>query len=108
MSLGAIVLLVYALLMLAGGIVGYAKAGSMPSLVTGIASAVVLVLCWVLARQSAAAGFGLGAVACFALSLFFLYRVRTTGKAMPSGGLLAISVIALVLLLIAAVRAPSA
>ncbi len=108
MSLGQIVLLVYAVLMIVGGVIGYARAGSLPSLVSGVVTGVVLVLCWLLSRQSPAAGFGLGAVTCFALSLLFIYRVWTTGKPMPAGGLLAISIIALVLLVVAAVRAPSA
>jgi uncharacterized membrane protein (UPF0136 family) len=101
MGFGASVLLVYAALMLAGGVMGYAKAGSKPSLIAGSASAVVLVIAWGWSRSSVA-GLWLGAVVAVALCVVFGLRLRKTGKIMPSGVMLAISVLAAAALAFAA------
>ncbi len=105
MQLGQLVLIVYAVLMLAGGIVGYRIAGSTASLAAGAGSAAALAVAWFLTRTQPAAGFWSGAAVAAALAVFFLYRLVKTGKPMPAGGLLALSVLAVALLVWAALRA---
>lgn len=105
MQLGQVVLIVYAVLMLAGGIAGYRIAGSTASLAAGAGSAAALALAWLLSRTQPAAGFWTGAAVAGLLAVFFLYRLVKTGKPMPAGGLLVLSVLALALLLWAALRA---
>ena len=104
MNFGSVVLAVYAVLMLVGGIVGYTKGNSRPSLIAGVGSAVLLAAAWWLSRSQQATGFWLGAAVAALLSAFFLYRLWTTGKMMPAGGLLGLSVVAVILLVVAALR----
>ena len=105
MSPGQIVLLVYALLMLIGGIIGYTSAGSKASLTAGAASAAALGAAWLWARSSPGPGLWLGAVISLALCAVFAVRLSKTGKFMPSGMLLVVSLLALVALVYSSLRA---
>lgn len=98
MSVGQIVLLLYALLMLGGGIAGYRAARSVPSLVAGTGSAVVLAAAWWWSRSRPTAGLSLGAIVAGLLAAFFLYRLLKTGKPMPAGGLFGLSLVVAILL----------
>ena len=104
--MGNAVLVVYALLMAVGGVMGYVKGGSRPSLIAGLVSAVLLAIAWVVARSNPVAGWTTGAVIAVGLAVVFGMRLAKTGKMMPSGGLLAVSVIAAILLAWAAYRGP--
>lgn len=102
MSVGQIVLVAYALLMLGGGIAGYRSARSVASLVAGTASAVALGAAWWWSRSRPAAGLTLGTIVAALLAAFFLYRLVKTRKPMPAGGLFALSLaVALALSLLA-------
>jgi uncharacterized membrane protein (UPF0136 family) len=80
---GKWVILLYALLMLGGGIGGYAKAHSMPSLISGIVSAVLLGVAFVMIGSNARNGFGLSLFVSGALTLVFFERAMKT-SAEPS------------------------
>ena len=97
MSLGQAVLLSYGLLMLIGGFMGY-RAGSNASLIAGSVSGVLLLAALWLSRNQPATGLWLGAVVAALLCVSFAMRLSKTGKFMPSGGLLLVSVVALALL----------
>lgn len=88
-----IVLWVYVVLLVAGGFMGYLKAGSMVSLVTSTAFAIPLALCalgilplWV------------GRLLTAVLAGFFVFRVIKTQKFMPAGMMAVVSAIVLLLL----------
>lgn len=98
MGLGRIVLAVYALFMLAGGVIGYRKAGSKASLISGVGSAVVLAAAFLIAGSNPGAGFWLGAITGLLLAVVFALRLAKTGKFMPAGALLIVSLVAMVLL----------
>jgi len=98
MSLGQIVILLYAILMLVGGFAGYATAGSKASLYSGAGSAVALAASWVVSRSSPPAGYWMAAVVSLLLCIAFAMRLAKTAKFMPSGMLLLLSLVALVLL----------
>ena len=104
MVFGSVVLLAYAALMLVGGAIGFAKAGSRPSLVAGSTSAVLLLVLWRLAATSPRVAYGSGAALALVLAATFGVRLARTKKAMPSGALLAASLLAAALLAIVAVR----
>jgi uncharacterized membrane protein (UPF0136 family) len=104
MGLGQAVLIAYALLMLAGGIVGYRIAGSTASLGAGAGAALLLLAAWAVSRTQPLAGLSAGAAVAAVLVALFAYRVLQTKKLMPSGGLLLLSFLALVLLVWAAAR----
>ena len=90
--LGQAALAVYAILLAAGGYIGYAKAGSRPSLIAGSASAVVALVALAL-TFSGGVGFWVGLILAAALTAMFTFRFRKTGKFMPSGMLVGVSVI---------------
>ena len=102
MDLGRVVLAVYAVLMLVGGVMGYRAAKSSASLVAGVGSAVVLLVALFLSLRAPATGYWLGALTSLALCIVFTLRLAKTGKFMPSGMLLTVSFVALVLITYAA------
>ncbi|WCJ60510.1 TMEM14 family protein [Fontisphaera persica] len=88
-----IVLWVYVVLLVVGGLIGYLKAGSTMSLVTSTIFAIPLALCalgvlppWV------------GRLLTAVLAGFFVFRVIKTGKFMPAGMMAIVSAIVLLLL----------
>jgi uncharacterized membrane protein (UPF0136 family) len=105
MSAGPIVLCVYAVLMIAGGVMGYRAARSMASLVAGVGSGLVLLVALALHASSPVAGLWLGAITTLVLCFVFAMRLAKTGKLMPAGGLLSVSIVVLVLLTWSALRA---
>lgn len=87
------VLWVYVVLLVAGGLMGYLKAGSMVSLFTSTAFAIPLALCalGILPMWLARLLTGI-------LAAFFLFRALKTQKFMPAGMMAIVSAIILLLL----------
>jgi uncharacterized membrane protein (UPF0136 family) len=80
------VLLLYAVLVIAGGVMGYVKARSKPSLISGLISgAALLIAWWISLAKSYSAGIGLAACLAIALLIVFGLRFRKTNKFMPAG-----------------------
>jgi uncharacterized membrane protein (UPF0136 family) len=86
---------VYAALLLLGGVLGYARARSAPSLVAGVVAAVLMAAAAVLLRHHPRVSLGLGIVVSLALGVFFLRRYQETHKPMPAMLVLTASVIVL-------------
>ena len=94
---GQVALGIYAVLLAVGGVIGYTKAGSRPSLIAGLGSAVASILALVLSFQNSGWGMGLGALVAIVLAVFFGYRCAVkTRKFMPAGLLAVLSVVVLV------------
>ena len=85
---------IYAILMLAGGIFGFRKAGSKASLIIGVISGILLFIGVGLLGQSYAASSGAITSTSFFLSGVFALRLFKTRKFMPWGMLLALSLAA--------------
>jgi uncharacterized membrane protein (UPF0136 family) len=100
-----IALLLYAVVIAAGGVMGYVSAQSVVSLVNGLIAALLLLVGMAISFKNPAAGFGLSAVVALVLGIFFAYRFFTTGKWMPGGVTMILSAIAFVLMVLAALRA---
>ncbi|HLU47122.1 MAG TPA: TMEM14 family protein [Planctomycetota bacterium] len=98
MPAGQITLLVFAALVALGGIMGYARARSRPSLIAGVGSAALLVGCYFYSRTDLAMGYWAGAIVSALLCVVFAMRLRKTRKFMPSGMLLVLSIVATALL----------
>lgn len=98
MTLGQVVLVLYGLLMIVGGAMGY-RAGSAASLYAGGGSGVVLLAAFVVSRFQLSVGIWIGIVVGALLAVSFVMRLAKTGKFMPSGGLLILSVVAVGLML---------
>ena len=91
-------LVFYALLVLAGGAVGYARANSRASLIAGSAfGALLTAAAWLVATGSLRLGAGLGVLAALALIARFLPAFRRTKKLMPAGAVVATGCLVLIL-----------
>lgn len=99
-----IVILVFAVLMLVGGVMG-ARAGSKASLRAGSVSAAMLLVALWLSFGNAKLGYGAAAAIGAVLAIVFGKRLAATGKMMPSGMLLGVSLIAAVFLAYTAFQA---
>lgn len=100
MSIGVIAALVYGALALVGGIIGYAQAGSIVSLISGGLSGVLLVLGGILWLQGNPVGAGLSMGVTVALVVVFIRRWMQTRKPMPAALMIATGAIAFVVMLI--------
>lgn len=93
-------LLVYAVLMSVGGIIGFRKSQSKASLIAGLGSGIALVGAYVASMSNIQVGLYCGIGITWALLIVFGIRIAKTKKFMPSGMLLAISAIEELVLLL--------
>lgn len=90
----------YALLVFLGGIFGYVKAGSTPSLVMGVIFAVILSTSAFAMFNEKKIGLFAAIVATAILAAFFLYRFAAAFHFMPAGLMSVLSLIILAFLLV--------
>lgn len=101
-AVGQVALLVYAVLLAVGGVMGFIKAGSKVSMVAGLASAALVCVAFGVAvggptpRDGFLVGLGVSCV----LVVMFLQRYLKTRKWMPAGMLLVVSAVMAVLMLV--------
>jgi uncharacterized membrane protein (UPF0136 family) len=91
------ILWIYIILLLAGGLFGFLKAGSKVSLLTASISAALLVLTGIPGLLGARLRVGMADVIMAALLVVFAIRLAKTKKFMPSGMLLIVTAVALAL-----------
>lgn len=77
--------LAYGLLLTAGGIAGYAKTKSRPSLIAGVSTGAVLVYASQLMSTSPSTAHMIVQVTCLLLTVTMGRRFLTTRKVMPAG-----------------------
>jgi uncharacterized membrane protein (UPF0136 family) len=93
---GQVTLAIYALLLAVGGVIGFVKAGSRPSLIAGVISALAALLALGLSIGNNRLGVPLGLILSIALFVLFGYRYAAkTRKFMPSGLLAVASLVVL-------------
>jgi uncharacterized membrane protein (UPF0136 family) len=96
-----VVLVLYAILLAAGGVMGFVKAKSRASLISGLLSAVAAVAAAVLSLMGYKWGIPLGVTLTIFLFVLFGYRYAIRNKKfMPSGMLAVVSLVVLLLLLL--------
>ena len=101
---------VYGLLMLGGGVGGYAKAHSKPSLIAGIVSAILLGAAYYISLKQPRVGLAIGAAVGLGLVIVFVRRIQELSAQTPPGntsssiGLCALSGIVALFLLFAVSR----
>lgn len=98
MNLGILAAITYGLLALVGGWMGYQKAKSKISLISGGVSGLLLIIGGTLALNGVSGGLILSALISAVLVLVFAIRLAKTKKIMPAGlmiiaGLIALGVI---------------
>jgi uncharacterized membrane protein (UPF0136 family) len=91
------VLWIYIVLLIAGGLVGFLKAGSKVSLITSAAFAAALVVTLIPGLLGPSLASGLATALLAVLLVVFAVRLTKTRKFMPSGLMLVITLVALVL-----------
>ncbi len=98
MMAAQITLLVYGALLLVGGVVGYVKGRSSKSLIGGLVGAALSGVSYGLLGTDPRWGLGLGLGTAVLGSLLFALRYRKTGKFLPAGLMLMLSLVAALLL----------
>lgn len=95
---------VFAALTIAGGIMGFVKAGSTASIVAGGISGALIIVAALLLKTNVVAGLALGGILALALAGRFAPAFFSSGKFMPAGMMAILSAIALVLTVMAFVK----
>jgi len=96
--------IIFGMLTIAGGIIGFVKAGSTPSLIAGSITGILLLVAAFLLPAHQLAGLILALVVSVLLAGQFLPKFIRTGKVMPAGVMSILSVIGIVWAIIAAVK----
>jgi uncharacterized membrane protein (UPF0136 family) len=97
--IGIIAALVYGILAIIGGIIGYKQAGSKVSLLSGIVSGLLLIVAAFAQFQGQTWGFTLAVVVTGVLVIVFVSRLVKTQKLMPAGLMTGLGVLTLILIL---------
>jgi uncharacterized membrane protein (UPF0136 family) len=93
--------IIFGILTIAGGIIGYVKAGSMPSILAGSITGILLLVSAFLLPDHVAAGLAIGLITSLLLAGQFIPKFIRTGKAMPAGMMSILSVIGIVMAVVA-------
>jgi uncharacterized membrane protein (UPF0136 family) len=96
MTPGLIIALIYGILAIVGGIVGYRQAGSQMSLISGIISGILLILGVILAVQGNGVGLWLARGVSALLVAVFVVRWLKTKKWMPAGLMVSMGIVTLI------------
>lgn len=107
MSSGIIAAIAYGLLAIFGGIMGYTKAKSKASLISGIVSGLLLLVGGAIASQGNPIGLILAAIISVVLVIVFVIRYFKTRKFMPAGLMIITGIVACIFI-ISAIQLPSA
>ena len=89
--------IVFGLLTIVGGIIGYASKGSVPSIIAGSVAGVLLLLGAFLLPSYFVAGLTIDLIVSLLLAGQFLPKFIQSGKAMPAGMMSILSVIGIVM-----------
>jgi uncharacterized membrane protein (UPF0136 family) len=87
---------VFGVLTIAGGIVGYVKAGSVASIIAGSISGIILLVAAFVLPEHRAAGLAIGLVVSLLLAAQFIPKFFQTGKVMPAGIMAVLSALGIV------------
>jgi uncharacterized membrane protein (UPF0136 family) len=78
-------ILIYGLVVLLGGLMGYIKAKSKVSLISGASSGIALGIAWFVSRQNPVIGLASATVLALILLIVFIKRFVSTRSFMPAG-----------------------
>ena len=93
--------IIFGLLTIVGGIIGYASKGSMASIIAGSISGALILVAAFLLPNNAVAGLALGAIVSIALAGRFIPAFIKTGDLMPAGMMSVLSVIGIIMAIVA-------
>jgi uncharacterized membrane protein (UPF0136 family) len=95
---------VFGLLTIAGGVVGYAKAGSVASIIAGAITGVLLLVAAFLLPEHRVAGLATALIVSILLAAQFVPKFLSTGRVMPAGIMSLLSVIGVIAAIVVWVR----
>jgi len=104
MEAAKIYFIVFGVLTIAGGIVGYVKAGSMASIIAGSITGVLLLVAAFLLPEHRAIGLATAFIISLLLAAQFVPKFIRTGRAMPAGMMSILSLIGIVAAIVAWVK----
>jgi uncharacterized membrane protein (UPF0136 family) len=93
--------LIFGALTIIGGIIGYVKAGSLPSIIAGSITGVLLLIAGSLLSSHRLIGLATGLVVSLLLAAQFVPKFIRTGKMMPAGMMSILSLIGLIVAIVA-------
>jgi uncharacterized membrane protein (UPF0136 family) len=96
--------IIFGILTIAGGVVGYVKAGSLPSIIAGSITGVLLLVAAFLLPEHRAAGLATAFLISLLLAGQFVPKFLRTGRVMPAGIMSILSVIAIIVALVAWIK----
>jgi len=95
---------VFGVLTIAGGVVGYVKAGSVASIIAGSITGVLLLIAAFLLPEHRAIGLATAFIVSLLLAAQFVPKFIRTGRVMPAGMMSVLSVIGVIAAIVAWVK----
>ena len=96
--------IIFGLLTIIGGVIGFVKAGSTASIIAGSISGILLFVAAFLLPQNLAAGLILAGVVSILLAGRFVPAFLKTGQAMPAGLMSVLSVLGVIVAIVAWIK----
>jgi uncharacterized membrane protein (UPF0136 family) len=104
MEAAKIYFIIFGVLTILGGIVGYVKAGSVASIIAGSITGILLLVGAFLLPEHRAAGLVTALIISLLLAAQFVPKLLRTGKVMPAGIMSLLSVIGIIVVIVAWVK----
>ena len=104
MEAAKIYFILFGVLTIAGGVVGYVKAGSMASIIAGSITGVLLLVAGFVLPEHRAIGLATALIISLLLAAQFVPKFIRTGRVMPAGTMSILSVIGVVMAIVAWVK----
>jgi uncharacterized membrane protein (UPF0136 family) len=96
--------IVFGVLTIAGGVVGYVKAGSLPSIIAGSITGILLLVAAFLLAKHWLAGLLTGFIISLLLAWQFIPKFLRTGRVMPAGIMSILSILGVIVAIVAFFR----
>jgi uncharacterized membrane protein (UPF0136 family) len=96
--------IIFGILTIVGGVIGYVKAGSTASIIAGAISGIALLVAAFLLPGNVAAGLILAGIVSVALAGRFIPAFMQTGKVMPAGLMAVLSAIGVIMAIVAWIK----
>ena|SRR5436190_22952870 len=104
MEAAKIYFVIFGILTVVGGVVGYIKAGSVASIIAGLITGVLLLVAAFLLPEHRAIGLATALIVSLLLAAQFVPKFLKTGRMMPAGLMSVLSVIGIIAAIIAWVK----
>jgi uncharacterized membrane protein (UPF0136 family) len=101
MDATSIYFLIFGALTIIGGVIGYVKAGSLPSIIAGAITGVLLLVAGWILPANRTAGLVIGLIVSLLLAAQFVPKFIRTKSVMPAGLMSILSVIGIVMAIVA-------